>query len=496
MGEKFWIDGSRDASGTATGWYERDAEGRGMPTTSPYAIDPSTLPSLAYGAGWKNLGSYFQTQDGKYVIPQTENWLQPYNPDTGAPGIQTWVDGNREKGKVANFQTPGTLYNITGLPSHSQLGGQWGQGMVSDTAPTVTDYTAPKDGFLGSDLQGLAIPGMWLGAGGLGALTGGSGGITADSIAAGITGGENAAGAMYGAGATAGGGAAVNPFGLDFGTNSGSLMNFSNVGTGTTPMDLTEFMQSYNPADPFGFATDQAANYFGNPAGFNIGNEFTQFAPTQNLGADAIYNGATTGAESLLGPLTQKIGEQAAKTLIGRMVNGTATADDYATIAGKLGAAALGAFGSNQQAKSLQALAQKYSEYGAPSRARYEASMTPGFDPMSIPGYAGALDTTSKSILAKLSAAGGNPFGNPGGLIDANKQIVAGTALPAVTEYQRLNANTGFGNSMNAAIPFETGAVGQEGNLFNAIGYGLNQVTNKEPTLADMIKSLQIGGLA
>ncbi|WP_460992138.1 hypothetical protein, partial [Staphylococcus aureus] len=62
--------------------------------------------------------------------------------------------------------------------------------------------------------------------------------------------------------------------------------------------------------------------------------------------------------------------------------------------------------------------------------------MTPGFDPMSIPGYSGAVDTTSKSLLAKLSASGGNPFGNPGGLIDANKQIVSVPDLPAIENYQ------------------------------------------------------------
>ena len=117
--------------------------------------------------------------------------------------------------------------------------------------------------------------------------------------------------------------------------------------------------------------------------------------------------------------------------------------------------------------------------------------MTPGFDPMSIPGYSGALDTASKGILARLSAQGGNPFGNPGGLIDANKQIVAGTAMPAINEYQRQNANAGFGASMNAAIPLQTAAIGQEGNVLNALGYGLNAVANPQPTLADMIKGLQ-----
>ena len=161
-----------------------------------------------------------------------------------------------------------------------------------------------------------------------------------------------------------------------------------------------------------------------------------------------------------------------------------------ASMLGKLGATALGMYGSNQQAKSLSELASQYQNYGAPSRARYEASMTPGFDPNSIPGYSGALDSTMKSTLARLSATGGNPFGNPGGLIDANKQIVAGTALPAINEYQRLNANTGFGNSMNAALNLQQQGVGADANSLNALGYGINSLTNPQPSLTDLMKQL------
>ncbi len=117
--------------------------------------------------------------------------------------------------------------------------------------------------------------------------------------------------------------------------------------------------------------------------------------------------------------------------------------------------------------------------------------MSPGFDPMSIPGYSGALDTASKGLLARLSATGGNPFGNPGGLIDANKQIVSGTAMPAINEYQRLNLSAGGLGNLNAAIPgLQTQAIGAEGNILNALGYGLNAIANPQPSLADLAKSL------
>ena len=121
--------------------------------------------------------------------------------------------------------------------------------------------------------------------------------------------------------------------------------------------------------------------------------------------------------------------------------------------------------------------------------------MTPGFDPTQIPGYSGALKTASDAQLAGLSATGGNPWGNPGGLIDAQKKVVAGTALPAVDAYQRLNqagGQLGFSQAAN----FDQAGIGANTNLYNALGYGLNQLTQpqQDNSLAGALKALQQAG--
>lgn len=183
-------------------------------------------------------------------------------------------------------------------------------------------------------------------------------------------------------------------------------------------------------------------------------------------------------------------------SLISRLLNGTATADDYLNAAGRVAPSVLGAIASNRQAGDTQALADRFATYGAPSRARYEASMAPGFDPSTIPGYSGAVDTASKSLLARLSATGGNPYGNPGGLIDANKQIIAGTALPAVQEYQRLNAGTGFGATLNSAGSLGQNAITQQGNVYNAIGAGINDAINPPKSLAEQLAELRKSGIS
>jgi hypothetical protein len=169
---------------------------------------------------------------------------------------------------------------------------------------------------------------------------------------------------------------------------------------------------------------------------------------------------------------------------------------DLAKILGNVGAAGLGAYASNQQAGALTDLANKYMGFGAPSRDRYEASFAPGFDlSASDPAYKGALDSTMDATLRRLSTQG-NPFGNPGGLIEANKAVVNSTALPALQEYRRLNAGTGGLANMNAAAPATANAaIGASGNVYNAIGSGIADITNPKTSCADLIKKYG-GGVA
>lgn len=211
--------------------------------------------------------------------------------------------------------------------------------------------------------------------------------------------------------------------------------------------------------------------------------------------------GASGTGQSLIQQLQKMVqggGSNAASagSLLSKVLGGTATMSDYAEIAAKLGAAGLGAYASNQQAGAMNDLAQQYMGFGAPSRARFEASMTPGFQASSIPGYQVALDDAMNSQLRGLSAVGGNPFGNPGGLIEAQKKVIAGTQLPAIQEYQRLNLGAGGQANLNAAVPgLQTGAIGADSNTFNALGYGLGALTQpKQQSLSDLLKQFSGGG--
>jgi hypothetical protein len=179
-------------------------------------------------------------------------------------------------------------------------------------------------------------------------------------------------------------------------------------------------------------------------------------------------------------------------TALSRILGGNGTSQDYLSLLGNVAGTGLGIAGSLDQQRAQDALSQQLLGYGAPSRGRYEASMTPGFDPNSIPGYSAAVDNSMQAMLRKLSAQGGNPFGNPGGLIEANKAVLAGTALPAIQNYQNQNAASGGLSALTGAAPGSLqGGVNSGANLYNAIGSGVANITNPQPSITDILRLLQ-----
>jgi hypothetical protein len=239
------------------------------------------------------------------------------------------------------------------------------------------------------------------------------------------------------------------------------------------------------------------------------------FAPGEATGGAGAVGGAAGAGTLDEAAMTQAAREQALQSLssqgitssasagaapgsaLSRILDGSASTADWLSAGGNLASTGLGIAGSRRAANAYGDLNRQYMEMGAPSRARYEASMSPGFDPTTIPGYSGALDTASKGILARLSASGGNPYGNPGGLVEANRQIVSGTALPAIDAYQRLNAGTGGYAGFNAAAPgMATNQIGAQGGIYNAVGSGLAGLLSPQPSLLDTLRGLGVSGLS
>jgi hypothetical protein len=156
-----------------------------------------------------------------------------------------------------------------------------------------------------------------------------------------------------------------------------------------------------------------------------------------------------------------------------------ATVGDLGRILGT-GAATVGSiYADTQRADAQKAMYDTYLGLGAPSRARYEASFAPGFNPTDIPGYQATLDTANDSMLRKLSASGGNPWGNPGGLAEVQKYITGNIGLPAIQNYRAQNANTGGYSSFNTAAPsVGTGAIDSGSAAYSDLGRGASDIFN------------------
>ena len=206
--------------------------------------------------------------------------------------------------------------------------------------------------------------------------------------------------------------------------------------------------------------------------------------------ADAAAAGA--GAANVGAGAAATTGTTALSRVIAALTAGTAPSlDDALTVFGQAAPSVLAMIASGNQADALKGLSEQFAAYGAPSRARYEASFAPGFMP---PEVQTSIDAATETGLRKLSASGGNPFGNPSGLAELNRFVTGNVALPAIQQYRNQQAATGGYGAFNAAAPgAAANSIGADSNIWNAAGYGLGQLFNPPQSLSQQIERLLRG---
>jgi hypothetical protein len=144
-------------------------------------------------------------------------------------------------------------------------------------------------------------------------------------------------------------------------------------------------------------------------------------------------------------------------------------------------------------ADKYDALARDYMGLGAPSRSRYEASFAPGFDVSKMTGLEQAMDTSYQGLLRGLSTQG-NPYGNPGGLAEAQKYITGNLVMPTLQNYRNQNAATGGFGAFSTAAPQAAGnSIAATGNTYADLGRGISNLVNPTPTLDDYFRRLATG---
>lgn len=366
--------------------------------------------------------------------------------------------------KVINDPTYGA---ITTLDNFGYAGGKGGHG---DAVRGLMAMAAAGYGssLLGADAGAAAgADAAW----GVNPVTSAGSGptIAADSLLAGAGPTVAADAAAFGAGSALGGGTA----GLELGA-LGGLGGAGAIGSGLgTSVINSAFPGAMELAGSVGNAASvpNFTNYI-NSGSLN-GSAAT--TPPPIPGAESVGNGVglTEAAQS-------GIAATGATSAIGRILGGNATASDWASILGTVGATGLGLAGANAQGNALKDVYNQQMTLGAPYRDRLNASYQPGFDLASAdPAYQGALDTAAQAAARATSAQVGNPVGNPGAYAEMQKYITNSTALPYLQNY-RSQLGT-FGQlGTNTAGAAALGQAQSTGGTYNALGYGLGQLTQPD----------------
>ncbi|MEK7112197.1 MAG: hypothetical protein AAB875_02615, partial [Patescibacteria group bacterium] len=172
-------------------------------------------------------------------------------------------------------------------------------------------------------------------------------------------------------------------------------------------------------------------------------------------------------------------GTAAGGTALSRILDGTATDADYLTLTGQVAPSLFQMYGANQQQKALSDLSGKYMAMGAPYRDQLASISQDPNQFYNSPGAQQALDAT----LRKLSVQG-NPAGSP-----YAQSLAIGSLYDRYSNERQLLGNLGGIPQFNAAAPQTAqNAIGASGQFYNAIGTGLGNVLNPQPTLADTFK--------
>lgn len=394
--------------------------------------------------GYGQVGTPYFNDDGSYKA-------------YGTPG-GFLIDPNN----VINDPTYGP---ITTLDNFGYAGGKGGHG------DAVTALLAMAAAGYGSSLLGAGADAAWgVNQAGTAAAGGAGAGPTlaADALLAGAGPTVAADAAAFGAGGALGGGAT----GLELGA-LGGIGGAGAVGAGLgTSVINSAFPGAMELAGSLGNAT--SVPNFSNYINSGSLNGSTATTPPPIPGAEAVGNGVGLTEAAQAGSAAT-----GATSAIGRILGGNATASDWASILGTVGATGLGLAGANSQSNALKDVYNQQMSMGAPYRDMLAQSYQPGFSMANQPDFQNALNIGADAAARATSAKVGNPVDNPGAYAEMQKYISGSLALPQLNQY-RSQLGT-FGQlGTNTAGAAALGQAQSQGGTYNALGYGLGQLTQPD----------------
>lgn len=156
---------------------------------------------------------------------------------------------------------------------------------------------------------------------------------------------------------------------------------------------------------------------------------------------------------------------------------------------GKLGGTGLGVAGAKDRQSALESIAAQSAGMGAPYRAQLAGLYADPGSFLSSPEVQIPVQQGTDAAARALSVQG-NPFGSPRAMQEIQNYSANQLFGRLGQEKDRL---AGFGGltAYNQAAPGQAvGAALSRGGIYDALGSGVQDVFNPQPSLADMLKQI------
>jgi hypothetical protein len=403
------------------------------------------------------------------------------------------------------YDGPNSQYGSPEIHAQAKnINGQW---YLPDNAMEAYRATVPfHESMLDSMGAGiLALPAAgFFAAGGAAALGAGAAGAGAEGAAGGFGAWPAAAESSVGLWGPGGAGAleagGIGATGLGTAGGMGEMDVFM-TGLQDSMLNPTSATGAFMPPEVAGFT----GGTIGGAAGGFAGN-LAEYGGADAAGAAGGVAGTAGGVGGVGGAGGAAGAAGSGASLLSRLLDGTLSAADLSGLLGGVGGTALGLAGAREQIASQERMQQKQIDMnkemqnqflglGAPYRDKLLASYQPGFDIMTAdPALGGLMDQSYQSMLRKLST-GGNPYDNPGGLMEAQKYVTQNVALPQLNTHRnqlgsfgQLGVGAGAQAGLNAASSVKP--IDSSGT-YDALGYGLSRLTQPDQDPMAMMRQMQ-----
>lgn len=214
-------------------------------------------------------------------------------------------------------------------------------------------------------------------------------------------------------------------------------------------------------------------------------------------GLEQLFSGLDAAGTAGLTGIGANLAQGAASggaSALSRLFSGDASAADYASLLGTLGATGLGVLGSNRQADAYKDVANQYLNIGAPYRDKLAGSYAPDFNLAAQPGYGDAFAKQADVAARSYGAKYGNPADSPTAQAGILGDVWNQSYLPALSNYRGQLGQFG-GLGLNTSSTASLAGAGGSDDLYKNLAGGLGALTNPQPNLQDLLKQLQQGGI-